>query len=1091
MKRFGGNFLLLINLLFAVDVGIITDTLSVTPEYYTIPLSKQFILEPLLKLKCSNNKIPDYTLDKLQGVLKFDKPQERYTCIIKYRFLINPPPIQVGPQILSLPLVDALSIDSLHFEKRQQSYKNKPNSTTLISTGTVFRSVEVSPFGGTDFTGGLQLQVQGKLTHNMDVTGVLSDRNLSIQPEGTTQSLDEIDNIYLRVGHPKFEILAGDVVFNERLGLFYSINRKLNGLTGEFHNGHWRSSAVFARSEGTYFKKLFTGIEGKQGPYYFTSEDGNRNIVVQAGTEQVWLDGERLIRGETQDYTMDYMMGELTFTPKRLIHFDSEIFVEYQYSDFRYNQQVMGATVTYSSGKKGKYTLSWFRENDVFTIKSSGFTSEELEVLELTGDGKIQLSGATEDETGHYIMVDSIFVYAPDAIGTHYSVNYCQNQQTGTYRRKISENGDLYFEYIPENDRILLMNDVDLYTSYRQIQTPESHDLFQTMASWNIESIGNLELEVALSGKDKNTISTIDDNDNFGLGHHIRFLSEDVSLLGDARLKIRFSDRKKESRYRSIQRDQSVTFNSDWNILQDENSFEHLISGGVELSADSLGSLSADWNELVLGETRRKRLKSDLALTLKYIPEMSASVNQVTTNSWTFFQHCGKLLMFDGKFHPYISFDGERQTNRYRYDHTSGGIRWDTKKGKLSMGVGKRTDWSDSKETGLELTNTGVFGELDWDGKTRSGWKQRIVFRRRILNNLMDGVNKSFNLGQLNIGYISSTTPIHWDLQAKMEETFVESRAVVYDSVGSGLGTHRYDKDLKEYIPDLHGSFIAYTVLTGVREPTTHINGTQKLLIDLRKTSWTKFHPIKLRLTGTMDYQGKGVRSDYLISPTLMNENITRSRWNLRQELDYRPKRSSRRIRQWTLLINDLNGLDPRGNDLRLEKEIGVEFFEPIASGLQTIIRIDRHRFDVSSEFSELRNRDGEGTWIEAGLKHKSSSKGQMDAVILAGSETGTMMYGEFTARSYGIRWDSVWFLGKTGRLQIRTEWNNVKEVDGAKTIPPEALNGLPIGTSFRSTIQSYIMFGDHLSLNISLNYLDDQRYDRLVSMSAELRANL
>ena len=52
-------------------------------------------------------------------------------------------------------------------------------------------------------------------------------------------------------------------------------------------------------------------------------KDGGRNIAILSGTEKVWLNGQRLERGENYDYTIDYSSSEIYFTPKRLIDFDT------------------------------------------------------------------------------------------------------------------------------------------------------------------------------------------------------------------------------------------------------------------------------------------------------------------------------------------------------------------------------------------------------------------------------------------------------------------------------------------------------------------------------------------------------------------------------------------------------------------------------------------------------------------------------------------------------------------------------------------------------------------------------------------------
>ena len=46
-----------------------------------------------------------------------------------------------------------------------------------------------------------------------------------------------------------------------------------------------------------------------QGPYQLTGLNGERDIIVLAGTEKVFLDGIEMIRGENNDYNTSYRDG--------------------------------------------------------------------------------------------------------------------------------------------------------------------------------------------------------------------------------------------------------------------------------------------------------------------------------------------------------------------------------------------------------------------------------------------------------------------------------------------------------------------------------------------------------------------------------------------------------------------------------------------------------------------------------------------------------------------------------------------------------------------------------------------------------------
>ena len=184
----------------------------------------------------------------------------------------------------------------------------------------------------------------------------------------TTQALEEIDKVYLHVSHPVFQIMAGDIDYELDSGRYLTISRKLEGLKGIFKYDKWSGQSALAGTKGLYNKLSFKGTDGSQGPYLLKSETGNKDILVLAGTEKVYLNGELLKRGENFDYIIDYSIGELTFTPRRLIDFDSDIYVEYEYSDFQYNRNVLSSSIYRKFGKWGNIGVSWFKEKDQLQI---------------------------------------------------------------------------------------------------------------------------------------------------------------------------------------------------------------------------------------------------------------------------------------------------------------------------------------------------------------------------------------------------------------------------------------------------------------------------------------------------------------------------------------------------------------------------------------------------------------------------------------------------------------------------------------------------------------------------------------------------
>ena len=95
--------------------------------------------------------------------------------------------------------------------------------------------------------------------------------------------------------------------------------------------GTLSSTASIAISRGKTARQTIAVQEGNQGPYRLEGAEGERFIIILAGTEQVWFDGKLMTRGLEEDYVIDYNAGDITFTPRRLITEYSRIIIEFEY----------------------------------------------------------------------------------------------------------------------------------------------------------------------------------------------------------------------------------------------------------------------------------------------------------------------------------------------------------------------------------------------------------------------------------------------------------------------------------------------------------------------------------------------------------------------------------------------------------------------------------------------------------------------------------------------------------------------------------------------------------------------------------------
>ena len=995
-----------------------------------------------------------------------------------------------GPLYLHFPKMDSLLIveeDTTIIKKQlPPNYRNDH----VLSTGSVYRSFAISPLGGSEFTGGLRMQIQGQLSESMQVSGVLSDESSPIQPEGNTQSLDEIDQVYLQISHPQFQMNAGDIDLIYQNGKYMNISKRLIGLKNNFNVGKWTGSAVYARSKGHYRQIEIKGSDGKQGPYFLDSKSGNRNIIVQAGTERVWLNGQKLIRGENHDYIIDYSTAEVHFTPIHLIHSDTDILIEYQYSDFQYAQSVAGGTMERKFGGKGEISFSWLNESDQIQNSVLNLSDDEIELLNLSGDATALFSGAVSNADGDYIYVGrEYYEYTPDKTiqSDRYSVTFTNDNETGEYRRLITSTGEIYYEFVQLIDREQYD---DLYSSMKQVISPKGHQLFEISGDYQLSENTVLDFSTAVSGVDQNRLSSKNDDDNTGLAYTLVLSNNKIDISEKVRMRYTLSSWQQDDRFEAMQRDRSAMFYQDWNVQPLLNVAEnhHAIEAGVEIENVGNGSVTA--SRYTYGERSFNRFHSSFSGGVRYMPFVSATLNDISANRGYFRQ---RTLMFDllpGNLHPFYKFDYEEQEAHHRFDHQTVGIKYAKDRWEIALGVGERFDYAemDSTKAGLELSAEGIFGSLDIKGLTKSGWTQEITVRRRIKNDIQNNNDYNFTLARLRSSFRRTTHPIRWDMKTTIEETFTETRALVYDSVGIGLGDFRYDAQFNEYVSDPNGEYIAYTIFTGDRHPTTKLDGLQLFEIDFSKTHYQLLKDFSLRSELRSTIEGQIWSATSFVYPVLGDTAISKSKWSLRNELVYKPLKMKKMIKVWHKKFRNLDGLDSRGHDLKQSDEAGIEYRKTIFKNFTMEYRWKYHNDKIESTVSELRERSVSGHWIEGTAKIRVD-QWQFDMGIKYGIDNGFIREQAFDADAVSLNTNILKFVGNRGRIQSRFEWYKTTVSDKLDYLPPESLNGLAKGITLRSNIQGQWMMGRGFSLNLSMNYILDQRYKNFLTFNGEVRA--
>lgn len=422
----------------------------------------------------------------------------------------------------------------------QDPFKYEPNNTTnLIDYGTLNTSGNVSRgigFGNAQdvvVNSNLNLRINGKIADEVDVLAVISDENNPIQPEGNTQQIQDFDQVYITLKKDNSTLTLGDfLMVRPSESYFINYYKKSRGvqLQNITQKGSWniKTEAEAALSRGRFNRNRIDGIEGNSGPYRLSGENGELFIVIIAGTENVYLDGKALTRGENNDYVVNYNSGEITFTPRILITRYSRIVVEFQYSDRNY-----GRTVAHfgSSATKNGFTIyaNAFNEMDLksqpfqidLTVYDSVQNKTARQLLAEAGDSVATISKVrpqlafnndrimyTKSQVGN---VD-VYTYAadPNANEIFYEVFFSNvGSLRGNYKQSQTAANGKVFEFVGVN-----MGDYDPIEILIAPQSLKAINVGIKFATKDKVS----GIEYTRSTKDKNTLSPLDDNDNAGFG---------------------------------------------------------------------------------------------------------------------------------------------------------------------------------------------------------------------------------------------------------------------------------------------------------------------------------------------------------------------------------------------------------------------------------------------------------------------------------------------------------------------------------------------------------------------------------------------
>ncbi len=471
----------------------------------------------------------------------------------------------------------------------------------INKSGTISRGISFGNNQDVFVNSTLNLNLDGRLTDDLNIRASITDQNIPFQPEGNTQQLQDFDNVFVEIYNDRLSLLAGDIVFQQQPSQFLRYYKNVQGgkarYTYNTGDGEATSAIGLSVAKGQFETTRIEPREGVLGPYRIPGPDNQPYVIILANSERIFLDGKLLERGFNKDYVIDYNQGQITFTNRVLITEFSRIRVDYEYSDQNYNRSIISA---YHEQKTGKWSFGAqvYREADNRNKPLFGSLSDaDKIILSEAGDNlnAAITSGADSlafnAEEIRYERVDTlvngsvleIYRYTTNPDRGAYRVQFTQTSPNGGnyVLDRITANGRIYkwlapVNGIPQGDHV----------PFVRLAAPNKRQMVTLSAAFQPNDHEEVFAEGAFSSHDRNLYSSIDNEDNNGFAFKtgIRSNGRKFNLFKGYTWNA-FTDLEIDQRnFRPIDRFRKIEFNRDWNYdaLRDSAAApERIVNAGL------------------------------------------------------------------------------------------------------------------------------------------------------------------------------------------------------------------------------------------------------------------------------------------------------------------------------------------------------------------------------------------------------------------------------------------------------------------------------------------------------------------------------
>ncbi|MBD3392778.1 MAG: hypothetical protein GF418_11805 [Chitinivibrionales bacterium] len=375
----------------------------------------------------------------------------------------------------------------------------------------------------------LEVRIFGDIAPETELSANLSDQGTSL--EGDTRELGELDMVYIALNNPQYQAIVGDQYVDLPPGGILYERKKIKGMSAGWMPGGFFGKAFGAIAGGKYAVETFRGQQGFQGPYYLSGNGEPDLITPIGGTVRVFVDGDLLAEGDEADYTVDYDLGAIRFTPVFPIRDEHVIKAEYEYKTFDYQRMFFGGDVGYENEDSSIAArgVIWYETDNKNNPIEIDLTDAIRDSMRSAGDDPPPFSTAREvhpnDVASHSeiyplyrlaydpALAESVLVYTPydranpyDNKGYYYVWFREVGPGAGDYELDTIDYRGARYRFAGQNQ--------GAYTPNAPVPAPQRTVTGEMVTTLSPRPWLSVAADIAGEERDRNLLSDRDDNDN-------------------------------------------------------------------------------------------------------------------------------------------------------------------------------------------------------------------------------------------------------------------------------------------------------------------------------------------------------------------------------------------------------------------------------------------------------------------------------------------------------------------------------------------------------------------------------------------------